>query len=161
APVIDPFNMAWWAEIRRQAKQAGARTLLTGEIGNLTLNAGGLNMLAALIQRGSWARWLREANRFGDEPNVNWRGLLLTSFGYCLPSLVRDRLQQVFLGIPTADQQSFVRPEWRKQVERKPRDPPPNNPYRLLLSAIRQTDYGLQRKAALASSGIEELDPLS
>ncbi len=24
-PVIDPFNMAWWAEIRRQAKQAGAR----------------------------------------------------------------------------------------------------------------------------------------
>ena len=160
-PVLDPFNMAWWTQVRREARKLGARTLLTGEIGNLTLNAGSLQMLSALIQRGSWAQWLRQALSLGAQSNVNWRGILVNSFGHWLPHPVRDRLQQVFLGVPTAEQQSFVRPEWREQLVTKTPAPEADNPYQSLRDAIRRTDFGLQRKAALASHGIEELDPLS
>lgn len=161
APILDPFNMAWWAQIRREAKQIGARALLTGELGNLTLNAGNLYMLTAFIQSGSWTRWLREAARLGTRPNVRWRGVLINSFGHLLPETTRNRLRKLFLRIPIPDQQSFVRREWRDIIRQEVRGAPSPNPYRWLLDGVRQMDFGLQRKAALAGYGIEELDPLS
>ena len=160
-PVTSAFNLAWWEAIRTRARDRGATHLLTGELGNYTLNAGGLRTLAEYVRRAMWRTWWNEARAAARRSDVRWRGIMVNSFGHLLPSPAMGALRARFLDMPAKDATSFLRTEWRDQLGR---DPVPQaqssaDPYLARLAAIRRSDPGVVRKAAFAQVGIAELDP--
>ena len=162
SPDLAPFNAIWWLEIRRIANEIGIRTILTGEFGNLTLNCGGLDVLAAMIRSGAWTQWWREARSSVRQPNTRWRGVLLNSFGPYLPAGSLRMLNRAFLKVPDPDALSFLSPEGREALRQEVTGPNlSRNPYQDVLQAVRGADAGHLRKAALADCGIEERDPMS
>lgn len=163
APVLSAFNLAWWEAIRIQAAKRGAAVLLTGELGNFTLNAGGLSTLSYFIHRSMWLRWWTEARAAARRPDVRWRGILVNSFGDRLPAKVMSALQQQFQTMIPPEIFSFLNKHWREQLARdaqRPREPS-GDMYRRRLTAIRSHDSGATRKPAFAQCGIVEVDPMA
>lgn len=161
APQLSPFNLAWGTEIRRRASELGIDTILTAEIGNLTLNASGLRTLSRLVASGDWGRWWREASLAVRRSDMRWRGVILNSFGPWLPRAAWTGLRRAFLGIPDSGEICFIRPDWLRQFEGGAGPVRPGgDPYGDRLDVIRLNDLGLYRKAAEAD-GIEERDPMS
>ena len=156
-PVRDPFNGAWWVEIRARAAAMGATRLLTGELGNLTLNAGNLTDLSEWIRRRRLLTWFNQARAAARRPDVNWRGVLYSSCSRWVPRPVASALERKFLHWRKSDEASFVRPEWRHLVKQSRA---PNN-YAERLAIIGVTVSGNARKAAVAQHGVEECDPFS
>ena len=161
SPVLGAFNLAWWEAIRFQAAGRGAKTLLTGELGNFTLNTGGLPTLSYLIYRSMWRDWWREARSAARRQDVHWRGILVNSFGGRLPPKVISSLQRHFQKITPPGIHSFLRQDWREHVRREAG--PPRQAlvdiYQDRLDAIRRYDSGAIRKPAFAQCGIQEVDP--
>jgi asparagine synthase (glutamine-hydrolysing) len=156
-PVRDPFNGAWWVEIEARAAAMGANRLLTGELGNLTINAGNLAHLSEWIRRRRWITWFNQARAASVRPDAKWRGVLYNSFRPWIPLPVSSALERIFLHQSPSHKLAFVRPEWRHFAKR--RRPP--NIYAERLAIIRGADSASVRKAALAQHGIEESDPFS
>ncbi len=156
-PVRDPFNAAWWVEIEARAAAMGASRLLTGELGNLTINAGNLAHLSEWIRRRRWITWFNQARAASRRPDVKWRGALYNSFRPWMPLSVSSTLERIFLHQRPHHKLSFVRPEWR-HVAKQQRPP---NIYAERLAIIRGADSASVRKAALAQHRIEESDPFS
>lgn len=159
-PVVAAYNLAWWTEIRKLASDLGARTILTAEMGNLSLSAGGLATLAGLVSAGRWGTWGKEALAAGQRDSVRWRGVLINSFGPWLPDPVWHGLRRVFLRAPTAPAHTFLR---RESTAALPEDNemvrPTGDPAADRLAAIRRADLGTLRMAAIADRGISERDP--
>lgn len=156
-PIRDPFNGAWWLEIEARAAAMGASRLLTGELGNLTINAGNLAHLSEWIRRRRWSTWFKQARAASRRPDVKWRGVLYNSFGRWIPHPVSSALQQIFLDQGPSAEVSFVRREWRHLGKHQRAQ----NIYAERLAIIRGGDSAHVRKAALAQHGIEESDPFS
>lgn len=156
-PVRDPFNGAWWTAIEARAAEMGAKRLLTGELGNLTINAGNLSDLSEWVRRRRWVTWFNQARAAAARPDVKWRGVLYNSFGQWMPRPVSSALERIFLHQRPHNEVSFVRREWRHSA--KEQQPP--NIYAGRLAIIRSGDSANVRKAALAQHGIEESDPFS
>ena len=156
-PVREPFNGAWWVEIEARAAAMGASRLLTGELGNLTLNAGNLPHLSEWIRRRRWLTWFNQARAASRRPDVNWRGALYNSFRPWMPLSWSSALERIFLHQRPHDKLSFVRHEWRHVAKHER----PLNIYAERLAVIRGADSASVRKAALAQHGIEESDPFS
>lgn len=156
-PVRDPFNGAWWMEIEARASAMGATRLLTGELGNLTINAGNLAHLSEWIRRGRWGTWFNQARAASRRPDVKWRGVLYNSFEPWIPGPASSALERFFLHQRPCNELSFVRPEWQHlgKYQRAP------DIYAKRLAIIRGADSASVRKAALAKHGIEESDPFS
>ena len=160
SPALSSFNLAWWEAIRVQAAARGATVLLTGESGNLTLNAGGLSTLSYLVRRSMWLDWWSEARAAARRPDVHWRGILVNSFGDRLPVGLKSALERHFQNIMPVETFSFLNKDWREQVRdagqaRKGS----GDVYRDRLNMIRRYDSGPLRKPAFAQCGIEEIDP--
>lgn len=162
-PILSPFNIAWWTEIRARAKAAGAGAVLTGELGNLTLNAGGLASLGDLARLGRWQQWWHEARWAARRPDVRWRGILMNSFGFRLPDALRGVLILRFQQVAEGDAADFLQPCWRDGVRAhaSERYRPSGNSYRDRWRKLRIDDVGPWRLAAIADQGIEERDPTS
>ncbi|WP_308516625.1 asparagine synthetase B family protein [Sphingomonas limnosediminicola] len=162
-PILSPFNVAWWVAIRAQAKAAGARVILTGELGNLTLSTGGLASLGDLTRMRRWDQWWHEARSAANRPDVRWRGILLNSFGYHMPSPVYDALLLGFQQIAEGRGANFLHPCWRDAIRERGADRyrPSGNSYRDRWRKLRVDDVGPWRLAAIADQGIEERDPTS
>jgi asparagine synthase (glutamine-hydrolysing) len=156
-PVREPFNGAWWVEIEARAAAMGAGRLLTGELGNLTINAGNLAHLSEWPRRRRWVTWFNQARAASRRPDVKWRGALYHSFRPWMPLSVSSTLERIFLHQRPHDKLSFVRPEWRHVAKHQRLA----NIYAERLAIIRGADSASVRKAALAQHGIEESDPFS
>lgn len=158
APLWDPFNMCWWTDIRKQAAGLGLARILTGESGNLTLNAGGLATLAAYLRSRGMRAWWREARAAHRQNGVRWRGILINSFGSRLSDGGWKVLERVFLHRPSG----FLRPHWIGELRGQIHGVRPSgDPAADRLAAIRRGDLGPYRKAAEADCGVAELDPLA
>ncbi|MFX9142771.1 hypothetical protein ABTN58_20055, partial [Acinetobacter baumannii] len=59
-----------------RARSLGARTMLTGGIGNMTLSWDGLCGLASMARRGDWWRLLREARALARRSGVSVAAVL-------------------------------------------------------------------------------------
>jgi asparagine synthase (glutamine-hydrolysing) len=161
-PLVGVPNIAWLLQIRRRAREAGANCLLTGDCGNLSLNAGGLYVLSDWIWRRKWLTWAGQARRAAARPDTHWRGVLFNSFGPWLPNSVSDALRKRYLGAGPADEISFLRPEWRAKAldcatapDRHP------NSYDLRVHLLRTGNPAMLRKGGLAGEGVDERDPLA
>lgn len=160
-PVHSPTNVAWWSRIRHLARDAGASVVLSAEVGNLSLNYGGLAVLGDLVRQHRWGDWWREAGRASRRADVRWRGILINSFGPTLPDRLRDQLARLFQHAETASAAWSLRPQWRSllreldDVQIRPSGDTRRDRWRL----IRANDVGPWRLAALADAGIMERDP--
>ncbi|MCW3797082.1 asparagine synthase-related protein [Sphingomonas sp. BN140010] len=156
--VLAPFNWSWWAEIRRHAAVLGATTLLTGELGNLTLNAGGLGSIAGYLDAGQWRAWWGEARAAAQTGQVRWRGILINSFGHRLPAPLFGMVTRAFQNTVEPAGSAFVRAEWRQPVpDRRSTGSPATD----RLDAIRCEDEGAFRKGAVAAGEPMECDVMA
>jgi asparagine synthase (glutamine-hydrolysing) len=160
-PVHSPTNVAWWSRIRHLARDAGASTVLSAEVGNLSLNYGGLAILGDLARQHRWADWWREATRASRRTDIRWRGIMINSFGPKLPDRLRDQLAHRFQHANTASAAWSLRPEWRPVLHELDgvHIRPSGNTRRDRWRMIRANDIGPWRLAALADAGIVERDP--
>lgn len=149
------INMEWWSESNARARSLGVSTMLTGQMGNLTLNAGGLPILAEWLRQRGLRDWWHEARAAHRGLDVRWRGILYATFERHIPDVGQKLLDRVFFNAPTLAEQSFVRPEWLAVAARRRASRPFANRY----EAIAENDIGVFRKGALAEHGIDERDP--
>ena len=91
---INPLNRVWINNIELAAAQHGAKVLLTGQMGNMTISYDGTPYLAELARRGHWLRWLREARALQDRGR-RWRSLLAHSIGPYFPPWLWEGVQQL------------------------------------------------------------------
>jgi asparagine synthase (glutamine-hydrolysing) len=164
-PMGHVCNSMWWFQINEMAQRRGATVMLTGEMGNLTISAGGLRNLGDLVRRGQWIRWLREAHTIGEQTGATWRGVLATSFGPWLPRSVWNLLSGAFLNSSLeTGRPVLLNPRWAavlsadlRRLSRETR--PPKDSRRFRLSLMERMNPGSFRKAALARWGVDERDP--
>lgn len=161
-PNFNLANMQWITQIHEAARTRGVSTLLTGEMGNLSLNAGGLPALAEWLQSSEWSTWWKQARAATRESKARWGGVLSYSFERQIPPGVLHLLERTFRGAPSFAAQSFAREEWL----RGDRSSPPaedgigvQSHYQSRLAQVRSNDVGNFRKGTLARFGIDERDP--
>lgn len=157
-PVRNLLNMGWFAEIEQRAGRRGAKVLLLGELGNLTLSAGGLPVLADWIRAGSLRRWWSEARAASRRGDVRWRGILMNSLRPFLPARATEEVARLFQGQPRWISACFAR---REILSRLPSaaTPRPRSTAGGRLETIRGFDAGVFRKGSLAKHGVDERDP--
>ena len=154
-------NMEWWSEINARASGLGVSTMLTAQMGNLTLNAGGLPILAEWVRLRQWRHWLHEARSAAQALDVRWRGILYASFERSIPVAARTALDRHCLQAASLAEQSFVRPEWLRCGVDQAREFGKSAPYESRRREITRSDSGVFRKGALAEHAIDERDPTS
>jgi asparagine synthase (glutamine-hydrolysing) len=84
-PVGHLSNFPWSRDIEKAAKAAGVGVLLTGNVGNFTISAGGGSYLSSVLQEDGAAAWLRASRAILRSPRdllriANW------TFGARLPA---------------------------------------------------------------------------
>lgn len=152
------FNVGWWTAIRAAARQAGARVLLTGELGNFGLSAGGLPALRDFLSQRQLMQWLIEARAAVARPDVSWKGALFASFGPSAPRPLADLAASLWRGMPPPGRYDFVRSEFKAEWD----DPAAAKFASFAASRreiLRAEDPGTLRLGSLAQAGIEERDP--
>jgi len=157
-PVRNLLNMGWYADIERRSRERGAKILLLGELGNLTLSAGGLPVLADWVREGAWARWWKEAKAASRRADVRWRGILMNSFGPFLPARATEELTRFVHGQPRWSSACFARAEMLSHLPSAATSRPRSQAAERL-SIMRGFDAGVFRKGSLAKHGIDERDP--
>lgn len=159
----DPFrnvlNASWDCQLRSAAVARGAEVLLTGELGNLTLTAGGTYVLGDLIADHAWRAWLRQA--WSARSEVSRRAILANSFERWTPGWIMSALERLLYQTPRWWELTFLRGEWRSRVRESGRSGQRRrNSYEERWDAIRVFDSGTVRKGSLAETPIDTRDPL-
>lgn len=163
APVMNVFNMDWWSQIRRSAAERNITTVLNGQIGNVSLHAGGLSILAEWMRLGAYRTWWSQARSAAARADVRWRGVMIHSVGGYLPNWGLDAVRRVSLRPPSAAAGMFLSRAWRERLsaEQSTLLRPSRDVYADRLRMIAGMDPGQIRKAALLDGGVEEPDPMS
>ncbi|MCS0606797.1 asparagine synthase-related protein [Massilia solisilvae] len=86
------MNLVWVTAINEHAVQQGAKVLLTGQKGNMTISYSGFRFLYSLLRSGDLGQWLHELRGFRRN-GASWGHLLRSSFGPMLPQPVWNALQ--------------------------------------------------------------------
>ena len=163
-PLYNICNHVWLSQIRSAARDAGARVLLSGEIGNWTISAAPVSALADLVRQRRWRSWAREAAAMLRGRRARLRGIAASSFGAWLPAPLW-RLVRNLSARGDAQRESAVHPAWRRQVAKERAQSgggtgrPPADSFSRTIEAIRGMDYGELRKGILAGWGIDKRDP--
>jgi asparagine synthase (glutamine-hydrolysing) len=161
-PITGASNVAWLTQVRTEAAALGCRRLLSAGFGNLTLNYGGLYVLANWIRNGRLPTWFQQARMAARRPDTRWRGVLYNSLGPWIPPFLNRSLIRIFLGMPEMDEVSFLRPEWIAIARSAEIEPSFGlDHHRDRIQTIRELDNGPLRKGWLAGDGMEERDPLA
>jgi asparagine synthase (glutamine-hydrolysing) len=163
-PFRNNINGGWITRLALAARAEGCSVILTGDVGNLTLNGGSLANLGDLVQSGDWGPWMREARLAMQRGGARWTGVLMNSFGQRLPRWAVDFLQHRVQGIVPRASASFVR---REAVEKFVRPALPlrheirtNSSYADRLALLRNYDFGNYNKGVLAECGVDTRHPL-
>jgi asparagine synthase (glutamine-hydrolysing) len=163
-PSFNPCNHVWLSAIRDRARAAGARVLLTGEIGNWTISASPNTLLADYLREGRWREWLREAVAMKRSGRARLRGIFANSFGPWIPEAVWQLLQPLssapdsakltalhpaFLASLTGEQRAFGVGHSRR----------PKDYFAYARNAfLLEMDFGQYRKGILGGWGIDKRD---
>jgi asparagine synthase (glutamine-hydrolysing) len=163
-PSFNPCNHVWLSGLRDRAREAGARVLLTGEIGNWTISASPNTLLADYLRSGRWLAWLREAAAMQRSGRARLRGVLASSFGPWVPERLW-RLAQPLSSAPDPAQVTALHPAFRAALaaeqkaagvgaSRRPKD------YFAYAEQafLTEMDFGQYRKGILGGWGIDKRD---
>ncbi|WP_035241284.1 asparagine synthase-related protein [Desulfobacter vibrioformis] len=78
-------NHVWGDGIQSGAARRGAKVLLTGQMGNMTISYDGRPRLASLLRQGKWLEWMGEARQIVRHTEMRWQGVMAQSLGPFLP----------------------------------------------------------------------------
>jgi asparagine synthase (glutamine-hydrolysing) len=163
-PFWNVLNLRWIWKIEDLARQENASIMLSGEAGNLTLQAGGLGILGDLLAQGRWKQWWREARLASSRGDIRWRGILFSSFEPKLPRNIVFALERLFRGGGKLEKQSFINRQWLEdpllKAELDNWRPATGDSYRARLDMLLGADTSAYGKGALARSGIDYRSPL-
>ncbi|HEX8307123.1 MAG TPA: asparagine synthase-related protein [Allosphingosinicella sp.] len=163
-PVFNLCNHVWLSEIRAAASAAGARVLLSGEIGNWTISAGPNTLLADFVREGRLLAWSREAGGMLRDGRARLRGVAASSFGPWIPEALWSRLERFSSGLDSAATDP-VHPGLRDRVanereaELSGRASRRSSYFEQARSALMEMDWGEHRKGILGGWGIDKRDP--
>ena len=161
-PFLNACNFPWLAGINRTLGEHGVSVLLTGDLGNLTISAGGYAILPDFLWQGSWRSCLREFRILGAEGRMRWRGALAVTAGGYIPPPIWALLARA----TGRSSQDPGRPLLQKAWQSTDRTgsimaQPPRNTYSNRVDQILNTSIAGIRKGNLAQFGIDERDPTS
>jgi asparagine synthase (glutamine-hydrolysing) len=163
-PFRNNINAGWISSIAAAARAEGCRVMLTGDVGNLTLNAGSLAVLGDFLRAGKLGLWLREARFACTRGGARWTGVLMNSFGHRLPQWAVDNLQRRVLGHERRTDATFVRQEAADRFVAPalplPHERRSGDSYADRLAILRSMDFGNHNKGILAETGIDLRHPL-
>lgn len=157
-PVRNVFNIGWWKEIEIRAAARGARTLLTAERGNMTLNAGTVVTLSEWPRKGEWRNWWRQASAVARDWDIRWRGIMISSFQPWLPPPVVRTLERLNFGSQISSLAPFIRQRIAPRTSWKPSL---HSRAEERVALFERADPGSFRKGSLGQSGIDERDPMA
>jgi asparagine synthase (glutamine-hydrolysing) len=162
-PLAALCNHVWQAQIRSAARDAGARVVLTGEVGNWTVSAAPYYLLADYLRQGRFLAWLREAAGAVRARRSRLRGIAAGSFGPWVPDFIWNR----FRGLSSGAEMSLfsaLHPSLRAAISQRQEEGRfglahrPNDNFAEAMVAFREMDFGQLRKGALAGWGVDERD---
>jgi asparagine synthase (glutamine-hydrolysing) len=160
-PLFNLCNHVWLADIRAAARQAGARVLLSGEIGNWSISAGRVELLADFLREGRIALWWRNVRGLRRAGRARRRGILAASLGTFLP----DPLWNAARGF-SSDAGAGLAPPLRGEILARLAAQRAALPaerrldrFATAVSAFRAMDWGEHRKGILGGWGIDKRDP--
>jgi asparagine synthase (glutamine-hydrolysing) len=163
-PYRNNINAGWISRLAAVAREEGCEVMLTGDVGNLTLNCGNLANLGDFLEAGARVRWLREARLAMRGGRARWTGVLMNSFGHRLPPWAVKKLEHAFRGVDPRASSTFLR---RAAVDKFIRSAPAlrheartSNSYADRLAVLRSYDFGNHNKGILAETGIDLRHPL-
>jgi asparagine synthase (glutamine-hydrolysing) len=160
-PVFNLCNHVWLSDIRSAARAAGARVLLSGEIGNWTISAAPNSLLADFLREGRLLAWARAARGLVRSGRSRWRGVAASSFGPWLPDPLWRRISGFASG-PEAWSTDPVHPRLRERVAEE-RDAlrlgRSGNSFDDAAEALAEMDWGEHRKGILGGWGLDKRDP--
>lgn len=162
-PVFNLCNHVWLSHIRAAASAAGARILLSGEIGNWTVSAAPNALLAEFVREGRWLAWAREARAMIRDGRARPRGVAAASFGPWLPNPLWKRLARLSSGLDPA-LAAPVHPRLQAEAAAERHSPEALATRRRsyfddAAEAMMEMDWGEHRKGILAGWGIDKRDP--
>ena len=154
-PIRNVLNSAWDFCLRQAAQQSGANVILTGDLGNLTLNAGGIDVLSDLVRSSRWLTWVREA--FAARRNYS----ALSIIGNSIDPQIADTMRRGRAMLSPArhrQRTSFLRAEWETASQKTAASNDGANSRRW--ESIESFDPGRVWKGALAETGTETRCPM-
>jgi len=155
---LAPINISWWTDIRERAAALGARHILTGQNGNLSLSAGGYAAFSDYVLHRDWAGLLREMRAGMRRQDMSVRGVLFNSFGPWIPRGIANRLRMMILG--SSLDNDFLRPEWRDPDRMAAAQAGIPRTYAAgRVNSYRTEDSAVLAKTALLDHDIVENDP--
>lgn len=164
-PYRNIVNSGWITALEQTAGERGATVMLAGDLGNLTLNFGSLELLSGMIADGEWLDWWREARLARQSGRVRWRGILINSFEPWLPAGLRSGLYTLFQRPRRRPDFAFLRPEWRSKVFGGAKASDDHrasaDTFADRWKALRAFDFGTIRKGALGATGIDTRDVMA
>jgi asparagine synthase (glutamine-hydrolysing) len=157
-PVFNLCNHVWLSDIRSAASEAGARVLLSGEIGNWTISAAPGSLLAEFLREGRLLAWSRSAWGLMRSRRARLRGIAASSFGPWIPDALWRRVSGLSSG-PEAWATDPVHPRLRAAVAEEQEAGRPKSAFEDAADALMAMDWGEHRKGILGGWGIDKRDP--
>ncbi len=167
---LNPCNHVWGDAIQGDASRRGAKVLLTGQMGNMTISYTGEPYLPALLGRGQWAKWWQEAAAFKRlHPQRRWRGLLVQSIGPYLPPPLWIALNKFRDTGRKLTDYTAIHPEFMARMQSATRAQntswdlsyrPWANGRKMRIAVLTRQDNG-EVSAAANALGLERRDPTS
>ena len=163
-PVFNLCNHVWLSEIRAEAAARGARVLLSGEIGNWTVSAAPVSLLADFLREGRWLAWTHEARAVLRDKRARLRGVAATSFGPWIPAPLWRRLTRLSSSLEPSITDP-IHPRLRAEVTaaheagRSGFAARPGDRFEDASAALMEMDWGEHRKGILGGWGIDKRDP--
>ncbi|WP_168220434.1 asparagine synthetase B family protein [Azospirillum thermophilum] len=117
-PTRNVLNIGWFAPSMDRARALGARAVLGGYLGNMTLSWDGLCGLASMARRGDWLRLWREATALGRRHGLSAATILRR---HALKPLLPPHLQRRWddhRGAPRPESERYgaINPEFARSV---------------------------------------------
>jgi asparagine synthase (glutamine-hydrolysing) len=167
-PPLNPCNMVWINAIRDAAAGRGAKVLLTGGMGNMTISYTGLPYLPQLFGQRRWATLWREARALARRPGIRWRGVLAQSVGPHLPPWLWQRIERLRGGpVWMLTDYTAIAPAFMRRMDHEARVRasgwdlsyrPWADGRRMRIAVLDRLDNGDYR-VGVNAAGLEERDP--
>lgn len=171
-PARNVINLLWDSTITQQAVAQGATTLLTGELGNLTISYHGGQVFNTLLREGRFIELLQQIQHTRHtNNNLSWQSILYKTLMPSLPYSLQFMLKNRRNHHKTTDEAGyFINPNIIKSNEFQqycrqqgiyPNMAMQSESRTTRQQALQQIDFGEYSKGTLAQSGIDRRDPTS
>ncbi len=168
-PILNLCNGPWLNAINEAARDRGLGVMLAAVMGNMTISYDGGQVLADLLARGRWLRWLSLCAALAKSGQMNWKSALRQSIGPYVPTPLWLWLNRIrwhrYLDVTVY---SAINRERLKQLDLATRarargldmtHRPRRDAFATRLWALRRVDLGNYYKGTLGGYGIDLRDP--